>query len=155
GGLRQGEVRGLEVRDVDFVHDRLLVRRALSENTEVTPKSGNDRVVPLAAELREVLEKVVRSKLPRARVVVFDSGETPSRQRFLGLFKALLRKHGLKERSFHSLRHYFCTTLLRRGASIEAVRVRAGHTNQQVPQRDVHAAAGDLRAAIAMLGGTR
>lgn len=152
GGLRQGEVRGLEVRDVDLANSRLLVRRALSENAEVTPKSGHDRIVPMVPELHDVLVAAVKSKLPRARVVVLPGGVTPSRQNVLSCFKAFLRKHGLRERSFHSLRHYFCTTLIRRGASVEAVRVLAGHSDLQVTQRYVHAAAADLTAAIARLG---
>jgi integrase len=151
GGLRQGEVRAVEVGDVDLQGGRLLIRRALSENTPVTPKSGNDRAVPLAPELKSALEPALRSKLPRARVVTTDDGRTPTRQGFLTAFKAFLRKHGLKDRSFHSLRHYFCSTLIRRGASVEAVRLLAGHSDLQVTQRYVHAAAGDLQAAIATL----
>jgi site-specific recombinase XerD len=51
------------------------------------------------------------------------------------------------------LRHYFCSTLIRRGASVEAVRVLAGHNSLMVTQRYVHATGTDLRAAIAKLHG--
>ncbi len=155
GGLRQGEIRGLEVRDVDLVGGRLLIRRALSEDTEVTPKSGHDRVVPIAPELHAELTEAVRSKLPRARVVVGEGGTTPVRQRVLGVYKAHLAKHGLKERSFHSLRHYFCSVLLRRGASVEVVRILAGHSDLKVTQRYVHAGASELETAISTLGSGR
>jgi site-specific recombinase XerD len=40
----------------------------------------------------------------------------------------LEKKLGIREWSYHSLRHYFCTTLIRRGASVEAVRLLAGHS---------------------------
>lgn len=39
-GLRMGEVRALEVRDVDLTHGRILVRRALSGDEVMPPKSG-------------------------------------------------------------------------------------------------------------------
>jgi integrase/recombinase XerC len=152
-GLRMGEARALEVRDVDFKRDRFLVRHALSADQVMPPKSGHGRVVPLAPELRVILEGAVRRKLPHARVVVNERGETPRRQRVLGALKRLERKLQLREWSFHSLRHYFCTTLIRRGASVEAVRLLAGHSKLDVTQRYVHATADDLRAAIARLPG--
>ncbi len=67
--------------------------------------------------------------------------------------KALQNRCKLTERSFHSLRHYFCTTLIRRGASVEAVRQLAGHSGLAVTQRYVHATAADLQGAIAKLSG--
>jgi site-specific recombinase XerD len=60
-------------------------------------------------------------------------------------------KAGLKERSFHSLRHYFITELVRRGVGLEAVRTLAGHSNLDMTQRYAHATADDLRAAIEKL----
>ena len=152
-GLRMGEVRGLEVEDVNLKSGCLHVRRALSDDEVTTPKSGHDRIVPLAPELRELLVQAMRSKLPKARIVLSAAGKTPIRTHVLSQLKALQRRHGLKERSFHSLRHYFCSTLIRRGASVEAVRVLAGHNSLLVTQRYVHATATDLVAAIAKLHG--
>ena len=67
--------------------------------------------------------------------------------------RRLEQKLQMREWSFHSLRHYFCTTLIRRGASVEAVRVLAGHSGLAVTQRYVHATGADLKAAIAKLSG--
>lgn len=74
-------------------------------------------MVPLAPELRAVLEGVVRLRLPHARVVVSERGQTPTRQRVLGAFKRLEHQLGVREWSFHSLRHYFCSALIRRGVA--------------------------------------
>jgi integrase/recombinase XerC len=71
----------------------------------------------------------------------------------LSSLKALERRQKLPERSFHALRHYFCSTLVRRGASLEAVRLLAGHGDLQTTQRYVHALGGDLKAAIAKFSG--
>jgi site-specific recombinase XerD len=60
---------------------------------------------------------------------------------------------GVREWSFHSLRHYFCSALIRRGVGVEAVRLLAGHSKLDVTQRYVHATGDDLRAAIARLPG--
>jgi integrase len=149
-----GEVRALEVRDVDFKRGHILVRHVLSADEILPPKSGHERVVPLAPDLRVVLEDAVRLKMPHLRLVMNERGETPTCQRVLGRFKRLERQLGVREWSFHSLRHYFCSTLIRRGASVEAVRLLAGHSKLDVTQRYVRGAtADDLRAAIARLPG--
>jgi site-specific recombinase XerD len=84
-------------------------------------------------------------------VVLDEEGETPNRQAVLGRFKRFLERSGLKERSFHSLRHYFVTQLLRRGAGLEAVRTLAGHSTLEMTQRYAHATGDDLKAAIGRL----
>jgi integrase len=63
-GLRQGEVRALEGRDVDLKLGVISVRRALSENDSVAPKSGHERVVPLWPRLAEALTEEVRGIEP-------------------------------------------------------------------------------------------
>jgi len=73
---RQGEVRALEVRDVDLKGGVITVRRALSEGEAVAPKSGHERVVPLWPRLAEVLTEALRGKLPAARVVLNLNGRT-------------------------------------------------------------------------------
>lgn len=150
-GLRLGEVRALEVRDVDTEQLALHVRRSLSENELVTPKSGHERFVPVTRMLCTVLDEATRSKLPKARVITTAAGTTPRRSLVLRKFKALQHKLGLPGWSFHSLRHHFISELVRAGASVEAVRLLAGHSKLDVTQRYVHARAHDLRSAVANL----
>ncbi len=151
-GMRMGEVRALEVRDIEFDQHRIIVRRALSEDSSLKPKSGDERIVPLAVGLEVRLREAVKSKLPKARVVIDPDGQTPRRQQVLYKFKQFLRQNSLKERSFHSLRHYFVTELMRSGASAEVVRVLAGHSKLEMTQRYAHATQADQRAAIDKLG---
>lgn len=151
-GLRLGEVQAMEVQDVDLKANRLYVRRALSGDEVMSPKSGDARVVPIAPELVEILQEAVKMKLPRARLVVDLKGLTPKRQRVLAALKKLQTSIGQKERSFHALRHYFCSALVRGGANVEAVRLLAGHSDLAITQRYVHAVAADLEAAVAVLG---
>lgn len=152
-GMRQGEVRALQVRDVDLTNDKILVRRAFSGDEVLTPKSSHERVVPLLPELREILLPALRSKLPAARVISTLAGTTPSRAHVLTALKYHERKHGLREWSFHALRHFFISELVRRGVSVEVVRILAGHSKLDVTQRYVHAEASELRAGIARLSG--
>ncbi len=117
------------------------------------PESGHRRVVPLAPELQGARRGVAARQAPdRARSGQRARG-TPRRTLVLARVKSLQRHRGLPERSFHALRHYFCSTLVRRGASLEAVRLLAGHGDLQTTQRYVHTAGGELKAAIAKLSG--
>lgn len=148
GGLRMGEVRALEVRDVDLDGQRILVRRALSEDVSLTTKSGRERVVPLVPELEARLREATKDKLPQARVVVWPDGTTPRRQEVLYRFWKFLKQQGIRRWSFHSLRHAFISELIRRGAGLEAVRLLAGHSTLEMTQRYAHATAADLRSAM-------
>lgn len=152
-GLRLGEVRALEVRDVDVRRKRITIRRALSgEIAEVvTPKSGHERVVPIATPLEALLTAAIAGKRRDQRVVQLPDGTTPRRQAVLRALGKVQEAHGLLRRSFHSFRHAFCSILIRGGASVEAVRVLAGHSKLDVTQRYVHAEADDLVDAIAKL----
>jgi integrase len=154
-GLRSGEVRALEVRDVDLKRNELHVRRAFSAGEVLTPKSGDERLVPIAPPLRDILVEAARDKLPHARLVVRPDGATPSRQKVLrslqDLETRIAKTKEMQVWSFHQLRHSFCSTLVRNGVSVEAVRVLAGHADLKTTQRYVHASAADLKAAVLTL----
>lgn len=152
-GMRQGEVRALQVGDLDFDGHELRVLRAWSEKELVLPKGGKQRHIPMAPELEAILREAVRAKLPKAFIITNRRGKVPSRQAVLTALKATLKAAGLPARSFHLLRHYFCSRLLVRGANVEAVRQLAGHTKLGTTARYVHATTADARAAIACLSG--
>ena len=152
-GLRQGEMGALEVRDVDLKAGVINVRRALSENAPVAPKSGHERVVPFSRVWQRLWPTVFVGNCQLFRVVLNQSERTPSRQAVWTELHALLIRHNLPERSYHALRHYFLTALVRGGANLEAVRELAGHSKLHTTQRYVHATGADLRDAIARLSG--
>ncbi len=154
GGLRQGEVRALQVGDVDFEGNLIRVCRAFSADEIGPPKGNRDRVVPMIPELAAILRESVRDKLPRAFVVTDEHGRPVRRQDMLARLKAFEKKAGLEAWWCHALRHYFCSALTRGGANIESIRVLAGHANLHTTQRYVHATGADLRDAIGKLGRT-
>jgi integrase len=147
-GLRSGEVRALEVRDLDLRAGLVHVRRAISGDEVVTPKGKKERKVPIAPELLEELRQAVKGKLPLARVVLTKIGTTPSRQGIRDDLARRLKSHGLRHRSFHALRHHFCSSLLRRGASLEAVRIVAGHEDIETTARYLHAQVDEVAAIL-------
>ena len=154
GSQRNGEVRALRVMDVDFGGIVVNVRKAFSYDVVVTPKSGDERAVPLAEPLRAILIEAAKGKKPAERLVVDPGGRTPSRQRVYRAFIALQHKLGIAPTwSFHSLRHGFGTHAARQGASIEAIREMMGHADLASTARYLHATGSDKRRAIELLEG--
>lgn len=150
-GLRSGEVRALEASDVDLARGEIHVRRAMSADEVATTKSDEERTVPIAPELRPHLEVACRGK--RGRLVLTERGDAPSRQKILDRLTRVQTRHHLVRHSFHAIRHYFCTSLLRRGADVETVRVVAGHQDIATTARYLHAGVEDARRV--MLGQTQ
>jgi len=140
GSMRSGEVRAFEVRDIDFERNRINIRRTLSGEVvkEKDTKDHEDRSIPIAPKLLPILEEAVKDKLPRARLVLTEEGTTPKRQKMWSRLAALLKRHGMRHHSFHSLRHYFCSALIDRGIPVPVVQHAAGHSDLKTTQRYVH-----------------
>ena len=152
GTQRNGEVRATRVQDVDFDANGVNIRHAFSHTELSTPKSKDERPVPMASVLRELLADAAQGKKPTDFIVV-DHGRTPSRQKLYKAFVALQKRLGISPTwSFHSLRHAFGTHAVRAGANIEAVRELMGHGDLETTAGYLHAVAADKVAVIDTFG---
>lgn len=147
-GLRSGEMRALLVRHVDLDLGIIRVEQAFSEEVLSTPKSGTSRHVPIAPCLREVLLHAIKDKAPDDYVVSTPKGGPLKRQKVWNALRALQDRNGLRHRSVHSLRHAFCTHLLRMGADLETVREVAGHVDVETTGRYLHPAIDQARMVM-------
>jgi site-specific recombinase XerD len=93
----------------------------------------------------------MKSKLPMARIVVDEKGKTPGRQMLLHRLQRFLKKQSMRHWTYHQIRHFFVTELIRRGGGLEAVRMLAGHSKLEMTQRYAHATAEDLREVMKKL----
>ena len=128
-GLRTGEIRALQVGDVDWARNRLCVRRGMSYKTLTTTKGNNERLVPIAPELASILVEACKGKRATDWVATSYRGNQLGVNSLFGGLSKWLRRHCMTHRSVHSLRHAFCSRLLERGATVEMVRAVAGHSN--------------------------
>ncbi len=147
-GLRSGEVRAIEVGDVSLARGEIHVQRAISADEVSTTKSDEDRIVPIAPDLRPLLTDAMQGKKRGDRIITTQQGTTPTRQNILWRLQRTEKRHGITEWSFHALRHYFCTSLIRRGVNVAAVQVVAGHSDIETTMRYVHPEADDARRVM-------
>lgn len=166
-GLRQGELRSLRWRDVDFTNRLVHVRRSVWHGLEDTPKSGKARSVPLIDQAAEALDGLSRREHftgPDDYVFASVKGtaldDTAIRD---GLYEAMRKAGVSRDRGtgkpfvFHDLRHS-AGTLMVQVFPLSDVKAYLGHADVQttmiyihhVPQHD---AADKLGALVAKASG--
>jgi integrase len=151
-GLRHGEALGLEVETVDFLRRTLGVRQQLVTMPGrppylAPPKTpSSHRTIPLpqivvdalAAHLAvfpvvevELLDTTVKPEPRRrpARLVFTDATGLPIRRtRFSDIWRPAAAAAELGDGvTFHDLRHYYASLLIRHGESVKVVQKRLGH----------------------------
>lgn len=136
-GLRQGECLGLTVDRIDFLRrsvrvDRQLVQLPGQQPQHGPPKSNASvRVVPLPQLVLDELAAHLATYPPGPDGFVFttEDGQPIRRTSFAGLaWHPMAKRAGLAGRhSFHDLRHYYASLLIRAGESVKVVQARLGH----------------------------
>ena len=152
-GLRQGEVFGLRVEDIDFLRRRVLVRQQLKlvkgRPIFAAPKGRREREVPLSDVVAVALAEQLRAW--PALEVTLPWGDLDGETRTASLVFST-REHGpvirnhynpwtwkpalvaagiepTRANGMHALRHFYASALLDGGTSINAVADYLGHAD--------------------------
>jgi integrase len=152
-GLRQGEVFGLAVDDVDFlrrvVHVRRQIKIVASSLIFAPPKGGKIRDVPMSQAVAFELAAHIAAHPPREVTLPWQTRQGASASAALLLVsrerKALNRNYvnthlwgravidaGLernRSNGMHALRHWYASVLLEAGVSIKALSEYLGHAD--------------------------
>lgn len=147
-GLRMGELIALRWGDVDFATEALHVSTSYSLGTLTAPKSGLTRTVPLAEQVRDLLE-THRNDTPHARADLVFPGERAEYLDGAALrrrYKKALEKGKLRKLRFHDLRHTFGSIAIDQ-ATIVQVQAWMGHADVQTTMKYMHhrSRAGDAK----------
>lgn len=153
-GLRQGEIFGLGVDDIDFdagwVHVSRQVKLVRSRLVFGLPKNDRDRRVPLPDSVAEVLRKHIDDFAPVPLTLPWEDPASDERVTVPLLFTTT-RGHAINRCTFdekswrpavaaagitptratgmHALRHFYASTLLDAGENIKALALYLGHTD--------------------------
>ncbi|MGH3696066.1 MAG: tyrosine-type recombinase/integrase [Pseudonocardiaceae bacterium] len=153
-GLRQGEILGLSLDDIDEDGEILHVQRQIRvvDRTLVfaLPKGGKKRRVPLSAGVRAAAQAHQR-EFPSTEVTLpwGEPGGKPVTVRLLvtgddgrlytgdcfhkvvwqGAFRSAGVEYRKRADGMHALRHFYASTLLAQGVSIKELAEYLGHTD--------------------------
>ncbi|MBS1527382.1 MAG: tyrosine-type recombinase/integrase [Bacteroidetes bacterium] len=134
-GIRLAELVGLKEGDVN-----------LYDNTiKVLGKRNKERIVPVNHELKQLLEKYLQLKKSEnfdnnsLTLIVTNKG-TEAYPKFIYLLVQRYLSHisTQDKKSPHVLRHTFATSLLNRGADLNAIKELLGHANLSATQVYTH-----------------
>jgi integrase len=138
-GLRQGEVFGLRLEDVDFLGRKLHVRQQVKmlhgRPIIVPPKGRKTREVPLADVVATALSERVRLYPSGEDGLIFTTREhKPMNRGYYNphIWKPALASAGIeptRANGMHALRHYYASVLLDAGESIRALADYLGHSD--------------------------
>ena len=140
-GLRQGELIALPWQDIDWLARRIRVAdnfpRGRSDRRD-SPKSHEGRSVPMADRVAAELERHFQRSAFRADTdLVFGHPQTgkPLDPSKLGKrFKRALARAGVREITFHELRHTFGTQLAAAGVPLRALQEWMGHADAKTTE---------------------
>jgi integrase len=137
-GMRQGELLGLQWKDIDLESGTLRVNRSVYEGVVSSPKTiAGRRTIRLSKLARASLRNHrVKSAKSRISEWVFPNanGTTIGHQNLHNRsWKPLLKRAGLPHSvRFHDLRHSCISLLLARGVPIKVVSEMAGHADVSI-----------------------
>jgi integrase len=142
-GLRRGELVALRWRDVDFAGQKLIVRRALSGESEVrSTKSRRAREVPLPDQAATALERLHRRGEftgPDDYVFANRLGRRLDPSALRRRYERARDTADLEPLRFHDLRHTYGSLLVAGGIDLPSVKAAMGHARITTTERYLHA----------------
>lgn len=131
--VRPSETRGLFWEDLDFLHNRVVIRRHFSLNDlRPTTKSKRIKRLPLDGEVKEALQKLPRHIT--SPFVFQKNGRHYSESYARKLWSRISREMGIKISLYQGTRHSSITEAVER-VGYDDVQEFVGHTNRSMTKR--------------------
>ena len=139
GGLRIGEVCGLQLRDFDFENELLYVRHSVDRGVDdcgpyelCPPKTRkSERVLPIPSILVPMIKKHIERfcpvKEPESMLFVAKKGGILPPPTLQAQFRVARRKIGRDDISFHTLRATHATLFMIEGGTLRETMNELGH----------------------------
>lgn len=159
-GVRIGEVCALQWKDFDWQNGTVTIKKTISRITNTdeqavfktkvviaTPKTDcSVRTVPLPVS---VFHYFMQHRRGDDCYVVTGTTKYMEPRVCLDRYKRLLRRAGVADHTFHTLRHTFATRCVENGVDIKSLSEIMGHSNVKITlQRYVHPSMDTKKAQI-------
>jgi integrase len=137
-GLRWGEIAALQCKDVSLLNRTVIVEKAISTGLRgekiVSPtKTHQVRTVPFPKDLLPEISQLIESKPAESPLFQMQGGGILDYNNFMSrVFRPAVARTGMKDVSFHTLRHTTASLLISKGAPITAVAGILGHASTQM-----------------------
>jgi integrase len=135
-GMRSGEIRSLQWRDLDFDSGFIIIRDS---------KNGEPRHVPMDSSVVNLFRNYPRT--PGSELVFTNAAGSRLEWVQHGFRKALARA-GISDLHFHDLRHTFASFWMTRGGELYALKDILGHKTIAMTQRYAHLSPAYKRAMV-------
>jgi integrase len=135
-GMRQGEILGLRVRDIDISRKTISINRIMLNTgkgfKEGTKTAGSSRMVVFPSSIVPELEKVIQDKQADDPLFLTSIDTTLKPSNIGKEFRKLLKEAHVPKIKFHDLRHTHATLMLKQGVHPKIVAERLGHSRTQL-----------------------
>ncbi len=153
GGLRLGELVGLQWADFDFARGSVTVRRNVYRGQiQSTPKGGRSREVNLPGSVINTLRPLRNLK---TWVFADAAGAFLTVKKFNRALDAAVRRAGIVREEgrvgWHDLRHTYGSHLAMRGVTLPTIRDLMGHADIRTTMKYAHLMPSHTRAAVQVL----
>lgn len=131
-GLRSGEVITLQVKDIIFDANIIVINRG---------KGDKSRAVIMCPPLAALLHNYIEMSHPSGCLFKkVKNNERINQSVFKSLFLRIRRKTGIERLHPHLLRHTFATSYIMGGGNLETLRILMGHYDYSVTRKYLHLA---------------
>jgi integrase/recombinase XerD len=132
----------------------LLVKHVAEEAIKVKGKGGKERMVPIAPQAKESIERYLEkrgAKSPLEVLFLNKNGKPLTRIEVWKIVKKRVKESGITKRvSPHTLRHSFATHLLENGADLRVIQEMLGHSHISTTDRYTHVSKKHLKTSFEM-----
>ena len=144
-GIRESELADLEIRDIDFLHDKLTVREG---------KGKKERSIPLMPELKRALKRYLADRDRQDNIVdeetlfLARNGTSLNPSSIRKLVKKYYAKAGVRKSGVHTLRHTFSAHNVSNGMPIADLQKVLGHKKKETTLKYIHVVSSSLRETM-------
>lgn len=143
-GIRKGTLLGLRWGDVDFASRTLRLRAEIM-------KAGREAVVPLNDAALRALSEWREFRGGDGGEYVFPSENGARRRDTSKAFMRVLDKAGIKNFTWHCLRHDFASQLAMKGVPMHVIQKLMCHGSLAMTQRYAHLSPNSLEEAVRLI----